>query len=43
MPWDEIEASLAPPFAHKERTGRLVEDADMFGPAMMHDRPPHPA
>jgi hypothetical protein len=35
--WDEIEASLAPPFAHKERIGRLVEDADMFGLAMMHD------
>jgi len=34
MPWAEIEASLAPMFAHKERTGRVVEDADMFGPAM---------
>lgn len=34
MPWAEIEASLAPLFAHKERAGRVVEDADMFGPAI---------
>jgi len=34
MPWAQIEASLSPLFAHKERTGRVVEDADMFGPAM---------
>ena len=32
MPWAEIEASLAPLLAHKDRTGRLVQDADLFGP-----------
>jgi IS5 family transposase len=34
MPWSAIEASLAPLFAHKERAGRVVEDADMFGVAL---------
>jgi hypothetical protein len=32
MPWATIEASLAPVLAHKERDGRLVQDADLFGP-----------
>ena len=31
MPWAEIEASLAPVLAHKDRSGRLVQDADLFG------------
>lgn len=31
MPWDEIEKSLAPAFAHKDRAGRAVEEADLFG------------
>jgi IS5 family transposase len=31
MPWPEIEAALAPALAHKDRTGRPVEDADLFG------------
>src|SRR5437868_9404179 len=31
MPWDEIEVALAPVFAHKERDGRVVEEADLFG------------
>jgi len=31
MPWAEIEAALAPVFAHKERDGRVVEEADLFG------------
>lgn len=31
-PWAQIEASLAPLLAHKDRSGRLVEDADLFGP-----------
>ena len=31
MPWDEIEKSLAPAFAHKNRAGRVVEGADLFG------------
>ncbi len=32
MPWAEIEASLAPLLAHKDRDGRLVQDADLLGP-----------
>ena len=32
MPWAEIEAALAPLLAHKDRDGRLVQDADLFGP-----------
>ncbi len=32
MPWAAIEASLAPLLAHKDRSGRLVQDADLFGP-----------
>ena len=32
MPWAEIEASLAPVLAHKDRSGRLIQDADLFGP-----------
>jgi transposase, IS5 family len=31
MPWTEIEAALAPLLAHKDRSGRIVEDADLFG------------
>jgi IS5 family transposase len=32
MPWAAIEASLAPLLAHKDRDGRLVQGADLFGP-----------
>jgi IS5 family transposase len=32
MPWSEIEAALAPAFAHKDRKGGIVEGADLFGP-----------
>ena len=32
MPWAEIERSLAPLLAHKDRSGRMVQDADLFGP-----------
>lgn len=32
MPWATIEASLAPLLAHKDRGGRVVQDADLFGP-----------
>ena len=32
MPWAEIERSLAPLLAHKDRSNRLVQDADLFGP-----------
>jgi IS5 family transposase len=31
MPWDAIEASLAPAFAHKDRTGKVIDGADLFG------------
>ena len=34
MPWSDIEAALAPAFAHRVRTGRVVQGADMFGPTM---------
>jgi IS5 family transposase len=34
MPWAEIEAALAPAFAHKDRAGREVEDANLFGTTM---------
>lgn len=32
MPWAQIEATLAPLFAHKDRAGHVVEDSDLFGP-----------
>lgn len=31
MPWPEIEAALAPALAHRDRKGRLLEGADLFG------------
>lgn len=34
MPWSQIESSLAPMFAHRERKGRLSEGTDMFGPTL---------
>lgn len=34
MPWSDIEAALAPAFTHRDRKGRVVEDADMFGPTL---------
>jgi IS5 family transposase len=34
MQWSGIEAALAPAFAHKNRKGRAVEGADMFGPTL---------
>jgi IS5 family transposase len=34
MPWADIEASLAPVLAHRDRKGRVVEGADMFGPTV---------
>lgn len=34
MPWEQIEASLAPLLAHKDRQGRAVQDADLFGPTL---------
>ena len=32
MPWDVIEVALAPVLAHKDRAGRTVQGADLFGP-----------
>ena len=32
MPWQRIEAALAPALAHKNRAGTLVGDVDLFGP-----------
>jgi transposase, IS5 family len=32
MPWAAIEAALAPLPAHKDRSGRVLQDADLFGP-----------
>ena len=37
MPWPQIESSLAPVFAHRDRKGRLSEGADMFGPTLAVD------
>ena len=34
IPRAQIEAGLAPLLAHKDRAGRAVEDADLFGPTM---------
>lgn len=31
LPWVEIEKTIAPLFAHKDRAGRWVADADLFG------------
>ncbi len=31
MPWAQIESSLAPLFARKARSGKLMADADLFG------------
>lgn len=32
LPWAQIEANLAPVFAHANRAGRMVEGCDLFGP-----------
>ena len=34
MPWPEIEAALGPVLAHKDRQGRTVQGADLFGPTL---------
>ena len=34
MPWSQIEALLAPVLAHRDRKGRPVEGADLFGPSV---------
>jgi IS5 family transposase len=32
LPWDQIEAALAPAFARRDRAGRVIEGEDLFGP-----------
>lgn len=34
MPWAQIEASLTPFFARRDRQGRSIEGADLFGPTL---------
>ena len=34
MPWQTIEAALAPRFARKDRQGRVIEGSDLFGPTL---------
>lgn len=34
LPWTQLEAALAPAFAHKRRDGKLIEDNDLFGPTL---------
>lgn len=34
MPWQQIEASVAPLLARKDRRGRSIEGADLFGPTV---------
>jgi len=33
-PWPQIESSLAPVFAHRDRKGWLSQGADVFGPTL---------
>lgn len=32
MPWAQIEAALAPVFAHRDRAGAVIETLDLLGP-----------
>jgi IS5 family transposase len=34
LPWNQIEAALAPAFARREREGRVIEGKDLFGPTL---------
>jgi hypothetical protein len=34
MPWRQIEAALAPTFAHKSRAGQAIAEEDLFGPSL---------
>jgi IS5 family transposase len=34
LPWNEIEAALAPAFARREREGRVIAGEDLFGPTL---------
>lgn len=35
MPWNQIEAAIAPLFARKDRQGQTIDGADMFGATLM--------
>jgi len=35
LPWDRIEAALAPMFERKDRTGQAKADVDLFGPSQV--------
>ena len=34
LPWNEIEAALAPMFAREDRAGQASDDVDLFGPTL---------
>lgn len=34
LPWKQIEAALAPAFAHRDREGRVMAGEDLFGPSL---------
>jgi IS5 family transposase len=34
LPWTQLEAALAPAFAHRHRDGKPIEDNDLFGPTL---------
>ena len=42
LPWAQIEAALAPRFAHRERAGRVLEHNDLFGPSLGTPMPDAP-
>jgi len=35
MPWSQMEASLAPVIAHRDRKGRAMDGADLLGPSLV--------
>ena len=35
LPWGQIEAALAPMFAHRDRAGAAIADVDLFGPSLV--------
>jgi IS5 family transposase len=34
LPWTQIEATLAPAFAHRPRPGKVLADCDLFGTSL---------
>ena len=34
MPWEELEKTLAPVFAHRDRQGRVTQQPGLFGPSL---------